>query len=996
MESQTLGVYKLKTLLGRGGMGSVYLARDSRLDRDVALKVLSPLLANQKDFRDRFLSEARSSSALNHPNITTIHEIGEVDGAHFIAFEYVEGQTLESLLQQEGRLSPELVLELALPLSSGLGYAHERGIVHRDLKPANIVVSRLGIPKILDFGLAKTVAGTTEPESETLAKLTQAGMVVGTIAYMAPEQALGQTVDVRSDVFAFGCLLYEMLAGKVAFEGDTATQILDQLLHADPAPLDRLRPEIPSELAQITSKALRKDASARYQNMSELAADLRHVARQSGTYHEPSSLVKATRNEKPARRSRWLVNVAAAAGLIVAGALAFHGRRAVEPESAENTVAVMYFDNLSDPDDDEHTGRMLTELVTTELAGFESPGALAPAQVVSRQKLHDVAKTLGVAPGDVDRAIATELAKAAGVRIMIVGQVASAGGRIMASTELVDVASGHSLASQRASAADVEDIFLLAESLGEQVRSELERRAGLVLEDPGEAQAFPERATTSLEAYRHYVQGETHLDAGELEWAVEEFQDAIRLDPDFALAQFRLSMAARWLSDGPMAHQAARRAAALRDRVPSYLQGIIQANALYQDGAYSQAIPLLESELESGSSQTSEKESLYLLSQIYFHSLRDGDIAKAADLMERLLELDPDFHQVYDRLALAYAFMGETDKARVRMASWEASQPEKVVGLLSILATLEGQPEEALGFGQAFSWIEGPLFQAEAAMMAARWDIARRFVQLETGEWRADHLRAWSLRNRAAYHVYVGEFEEALEFYRQSGASSGLRTHEGGSSGVPASALQSMAELLYLMGDVGAARAEAERALSLQPESWRGLYFAGRAALWDEDPDAAVAYLDRLAALPASSTSRAARLYLHGLQGEILLEKGDASAARALFEPLVEEPLLLDWASTCSSAGAVFRDGLARTYLALDEPSRARQALEDLVASGAERLDHPAIYAMALYRLGVLYVEAGRKRDARRWLGRFLDMWSGRAADLPQIESARRLLDDSL
>ena len=262
MDKDILGVYQLKRLLGRGGMGSVYLAHDPRLSRDVALKVLSPEFARQPEFRERFVSEARSCSALNHPNITTIHEIGEADGLHYIAFEFVDGETLERVLEREGRLTPERVLELAIPLAGALGYAHERGILHRDLKPANLVLSHLGIPKILDFGLAKTMGGSVEPETETMLRLTQAGMVVGTIAYMAPEQALGQHVDARSDVFSFGCLLYEMLAGKRPFSGMTAPQLLDRLLHDEPTPLDGIQGDVAGELGRVVAKCLRKDPTS--------------------------------------------------------------------------------------------------------------------------------------------------------------------------------------------------------------------------------------------------------------------------------------------------------------------------------------------------------------------------------------------------------------------------------------------------------------------------------------------------------------------------------------------------------------------------------------------------------------------------------------------------------------------------------------------------------------------------------------------------------------
>ncbi len=275
MERQNLGPYRLERLLGRGGMGAVYLAHDPRLARDVALKVLSPALATSPGFRERFLSEARSCSRLNHPNITIIHEIGEEDGLDYIAFEYVEGENLEEILAREERLSVDRALEIGLQLASALSHAHGRGIVHRDLKPANVVISALGIPKILDFGLAKEMPLAVTSEGDTLARLTQAGMIVGTIAYMAPEQALGQAVDARSDVFSFGCLLYELLSGRAAFRGATPAQVLDQLLHGEPEALDQIRRDVPPNLARVVARAMRKNADDRYPDMNELAEEAR-------------------------------------------------------------------------------------------------------------------------------------------------------------------------------------------------------------------------------------------------------------------------------------------------------------------------------------------------------------------------------------------------------------------------------------------------------------------------------------------------------------------------------------------------------------------------------------------------------------------------------------------------------------------------------------------------------------------------------------------------
>ena len=560
------------------------------------------------------------------------------------------------------------------------------------------------------------------------------------------------------------------------------------------------------------------------------------------------------------------------------------------------------------------------------------------------------------------------------------------GDRLMASAEIVDVRSGRSVSSERAQVSSSEDLFVLAKSLGTGIRDELLRMGNVTR--PATAQD-PAEPTNSLAAYRLYVEGETALHESDFNAAVESFEEAVRVDPNFALAQFRLSMAARFVSDTPVAHQAARRAAANLGGAPAHLRELIEANALYQDGAYSQAIPLLTATLER---EPDQKEALYILSQIYVHSLRDGDTARAIELMERLLALDPRFHQVYDRLALSYAFQGDIERARSLLAGWEPIRPDKVEGLRSILATFEGQPEEALGFGQAFSWIEGPLFQAQAALMASRWEVARSLTGQDIAEWRSDSLRAWAMRNRAVLETYLGEFENAIQSYRAAGMASGLRTDEGASGGVPASALQLLAELYLVGGETGAARTEVGRALAIQPESFRGLYYAGRLALLEGDTEEAASFSARLARLPAVETSAAARVYLSALEAETALATGNAERAVELFEPLVEGSLMLDWASTCSSAGAAIRDGLVRSYLALDRDDEAADALEDLLASGAERVDHPTLYTQALYRLGVLKLESGRAQEGRRLLSAYLEQWGNADWDLESVRDARKRL----
>ena len=489
MLGRTISHYHITSQLGEGGMGVVYEAEDTNLGRHVALKFLTPALAGDAGLLQRFQREARAASALNHPNICTIHGIEQHESEHFIVMELLDGESLGDRIRR-GALDIESVLTLGVQLADALESAHSKGIVHRDLKPANIFVTSRGQAKILDFGVAKIDGRQGRPEANSIVatirkdQLTSAGATIGTVAYMSPEQARGEVTDARTDLFSLGTVLYQMATGTLPFQGETSAVVFDAILNRDPAPLTQHNQSLPPELNRIIGQALEKDRDLRYQSATDLKTALKRLKRDlnSGQHATGGSGI----------------------------------RRAATTQ--DHSIAVLYFENLSGMKEDEYLRDGITEDITTELSKIKGLKTFSRAMVLNYR---DKAVTAG------------QIGKELGASYVLAGSLRRAGARLRINAQLVDAATDFPLWSERYDR-EMKDVFEVQDEIAQKIAAALR-----ITLSPQEQQALSAKPTENLQAYDLYLRGRNYarrVGRQDLLFALQMYENAVALDPDFALA----------------------------------------------------------------------------------------------------------------------------------------------------------------------------------------------------------------------------------------------------------------------------------------------------------------------------------------------------------------------------------------------------------------------------------------------------------------------------
>ena len=971
------GRYQIIEELGRGGMGRVYKALDSKIQEKIALKLIKPEIASDKNTIERFGNELKFSRKISHRNVCRMFDIGEEQGNHYITMEYVAGEDLKSMLRMMGRMSPAQTVSIGKQICEGLEEAHRLGIIHRDLKPNNIMIDREGSARIMDFGIARSLKTKG---------MTGTGIMIGTPEYMSPEQAEAKEIDFRSDIYSLGVILYEIVTGELPFQGDTPLSVA--MKHKGEIPRDprEINPQIPDDLSGLILKCLAKEKDNRYQSAGEIRSELERIETGLPTTSKiipksiPSTSKEITVSFQPKKILVPALAVFSLALVIVLLLLFLPGKKPAPIPTDKPSLAVLYFENNSGDDTLENWRSGLSEMMITDLSQSKF------LHILSGDRIFSLLDNLNLL--EKDKYSTDDLKKVAtqgGVSHILRGNFITAGEKFIINVSLMRTDTTEVISSIQEDGQGEISITDSIDRITTRIKTDLNLTEAQVSGDID--RELNQITTLSPEAYKLYAEGRRIFYQGNPRASIRYYERAVTVDPEFAMAYRALAIAYNNLGYRPMREEYIEKAMELKERLPDRDRYLIEGDYYRSsERTYDQAIPAYLNALELYPDDTTINHNLALI----YYDLDEWD--KAIPYYERAVNAKTEFAPTFTQLAFSYRAIGEFEKAQAVLESGLEYIGDKAViyqglanhflqmgkydlALSAVEKALLSNPENLRLYST-----RGTIYMIQGDLEKAEDDFWRLMGETEGG------LRYGGSNGLIDLSLRKGQFAQAKDFLMR-----GITSLINSPVKWPQSEWRSTLAFVHIQtGDYDEAVEESQKAFQLAVEADE-LYLQRRAKHLT-----GLAYVRNDALIQAEQTAQELKRFmdegrnkksirlLHHLQGEIELKKRNYSQAIDAFQKALS--------LTLYPSNALFSSSLAQAYYLSGQHKKAQEEYTRILNLKSGIKGYGDLITKSHYMLGIILKELGQKEDAIQNFKKFLELWKNSNPDLPEKANAQKQL----